>query len=52
MGALLGSGFILGDEATMAGDWVTANTGERVYGYLCDEGTGEFSDGSLGKHVR
>lgn len=52
VGALLGGGFILGDETTMAGTWTTANDGEKIYGYLCDEGTGEFSDGAEGKHLR
>lgn len=44
--------FILGDEALIAATWAAATTADREYGYLCDETTGQFSDGTPGKRLR
>lgn len=49
---LYATGFILGDEVTLASSWSVAPTADRRYGYLCDEVTGRFSDGTPGKRLR
>jgi hypothetical protein len=49
---ILSAGFILGDETLLAATWATAPADDRVYGYLCDETTGLFSDGAPGKTLR
>jgi len=36
---------ILGDEDSLAHLWADAGENERIYEYLADEATGEFSDG-------
>lgn len=46
---LLTAYFILGDENLLAANWATAGEPDRMFGYLCDEATGEFADGELGK---
>ncbi len=47
-----GGPFILGDEGTLAASWASASNADKVYGYLCDETTGVFSNGKPGKRVR
>jgi hypothetical protein len=44
--------FTLGDETALAATWGSAATADRLYGYLCDEVTGLFGDGSAGKRLR
>ena len=46
---LLQQYFIFGDENAMPDLWEDASEYFRYYGYLCDETTGEFSDGFRGK---
>jgi len=46
---LLQQYFIFGDEDDMPDLWEDASEFFRYYGYLCDEDTGEFSDGFRGK---
>ena len=41
--------FILGDENAIPAAWLDATEPSRMYGYLCDEITGLFSDGEPGK---
>jgi len=52
MSRLFSTVFILGDEGTLNPAWTTATLPERVYGYLADEVTGDFSNGDPGKRVR
>lgn len=55
MARLFEAVFILGDETVLQPTWtlaVGAFAGDRLYGYLCDEVTGLFSDGSPGKRLR
>jgi hypothetical protein len=49
---LYAGAFILGDETALAADWDDADDADRRYGYLCDEETGQFSNGNLGKRLR
>lgn len=44
--------FTLGDEGSLPAAWTSAVAGERSYGYLCDDTTGQFSDGAAGKRLR
>ena len=46
---LLQQYFIFGDEDVMPDLWTNAGDYYRLYGYLCDENTWEFSDGFPGK---
>lgn len=46
---LLQAYFIFGDEAELAALWVNATYENRMYGYMCDEDTDQFSDGEPGK---
>jgi len=46
---LLQQYFVFGDENEMPDLWENAGDYYRLYGYLCDEDTGEFSDGFRGK---
>lgn len=47
---LLGQYFVLGDEAILPANWSgTATAEQRIYGYLCNETTGRFADGTPGK---
>jgi hypothetical protein len=48
---LFAGGFVLGDD-TWAVSWPTATPQERLYGFLCNESTGTFSDGTEGKRLR
>lgn len=46
-------GFVLGDETALPFLWGAATTDQRnSYGWLCDETTGQFSNGSPGKRLR
>lgn len=45
------SRFIFGDETVIAATWGGATAADKRYGYLCDEATGQFGDGSIGKRV-
>lgn len=47
----IGRGCIMGDETLIANDWLTASAAERDYCYLCNSGTGQFSDGEPGKRL-
>jgi hypothetical protein len=49
---LFQTAFILGDETALPATWTSATSAEQIYGYLCDETTGLFSDGSPGKRLR
>lgn len=49
---LFTGGFVLGDETALAASWAAADAADRLYGYLCDETTGLFSDGADGKRLR
>jgi len=42
--------FILGDEDTLVNLWVES-AADHYYGYMCDEATGEFSNGDEGKSL-
>jgi len=46
---LLRQYFILGDENSLPAAWLDATESSRIYGYLCDEMDGLFSDGEPGK---
>ena len=46
-----GNACILGDEDILPATWTLASGAERNYCYLCDETTGEFSDGEPGKRM-
>lgn len=46
---LLRQYFVLGDEGEHPANWSAALDSDRMYGYLCDEATGLFSDGEPGK---
>lgn len=46
---LLRQYFVLGDETVQAADWASATEADRMYGYACDETTGQFADGEPGK---
>jgi len=46
---LLQQYFIFGDEDQMPDTWDLAGDTYRLYGYMCDENTDAFSDGSPGK---
>lgn len=48
---IFASAFILGDD-TWAVAWTAASTTQKQYGFLCDETTGLFSDGTPGKRLR
>lgn len=43
--------FIFGDDTVQAASFVGASAEDQRYGYLCDEATEEFSDGSPGKRL-
>jgi hypothetical protein len=49
---LYSGAFILGDETALAADWDDATEADKRYGYLCDETTGQFTNGNLGKRLR
>ena len=49
---LFAGAFILGDETALAATWGAATAANRTYGYLCDEATELFGDGSAGKRLR
>lgn len=40
---------IKGDELLQAVNWAIAGPGDRMFAYCCDEATGKFADGELGK---
>lgn len=40
---------IKGDENVLAANWNVAGEADRMFLYLCDETTGKFDDGELGK---
>lgn len=46
---ILGQFFIVGDENVIALLWADAEPLDKMYGYLCDEITGQFPDGEEGK---
>lgn len=46
---LLRQYFMLGDETVQAAAWASATEADRMYGYLCDETSGQFADGEPGK---
>jgi len=46
---LLSQYVVKGDENTAAATWPTAGPTDRMYAYGCDEATGKFTDGELGK---
>lgn len=46
-----GGPYILGDEGVLT-NWGAATLAQKVYGFLCDDTTGKFSDGKEGKHLR
>jgi hypothetical protein len=52
MQEIYATGLILGDETVIAASWGSASFSDKVYAYLCDEGTGQFSDGDRGKRLR
>ena len=41
----------LGDENALADTWLLASEDEQHYCYMCDEDTGEFSNGDVGKSM-
>lgn len=43
--------FIFGDD-TWGVTWTTASATQKQYGFLCDETTGQFSDGAPGDRLR
>ncbi len=45
-----GDEFVLGDEDMLADFWIDSGA-DHFYGYLCDETTGEFSNGDEGKSL-
>lgn len=49
---LFAGNFVLGDEGVLAADWGSATETDKTYGYLCDEVTEEFGDGTAGKRLR
>jgi len=49
LGWLLRQYFIFGSEAELAATWAAASDEARIYGYLCSEASGYFSDGEPGK---
>ena len=49
---LFTGGFLLGSEVVLPASWAAATTVQREYGFLCDETTGQFSDGAAGKRLR
>jgi hypothetical protein len=51
LGWLISQYFVVGDEATLATNWATADLEDRMYAYACDEATGRFADGEPGKIV-
>lgn len=46
---LLSQYSVKGDETVLAANWATAPPADRMYLYACDETTGLFADGELGK---
>lgn len=46
---LLSQYIIKGDETLLAANWAAAGPADRMYAYCCDETTGLFADGELGK---
>ena len=44
-------GFFLGDDTIQAPNWIAASANDRKFGYVCDEATGEFSNGDAGKRA-
>jgi hypothetical protein len=46
---LLTAYFVKGDENLLASNWATAGQADRMFAYKCDETTGKFDDGELGK---
>lgn len=46
---LLSAYFIKGDENLLAVNWNVAGAADRMFAYKCDETTGKFADGELGK---
>lgn len=43
--------FILGNRTALTDLWPNASEAMRIYGYLCDRGTGAFSTGDPGKRL-
>jgi len=43
--------FIAGDENVIALNWTDATVLDKIYGYACDEITGQFANGEEGKMV-
>ena len=46
---LLMAYFVKGDETLIATNWNVAGPADRMFAYKCDEATGKFDDGELGK---
>jgi hypothetical protein len=46
---LLTAYFVKGDETLIATNWNVAGQADRMFAYKCDEATGKFDDGELGK---
>jgi hypothetical protein len=46
-----GNEMILGNEDTLAPDWLSAPPEDQYYAYMADETTGKFSNGDEGKHM-
>lgn len=46
---LLTAYFVKGDEDVLASNWSSAGQADRMFAYKCDEATGKFDDGELGK---
>ncbi len=46
---ILSQFFIVGDENVIALNWTDASATDKLFGYLCNEVTGEFEDGEQGK---
>lgn len=44
--------FILGDETVLPAAFTAATPDQQLFGYLCSEVTGQFSDGTVGKRLR
>lgn len=52
MQTLFAGAFILGNESVLPSAWTSATTAQKQYGYLAEETTGLFSEGSKGKRLR
>lgn len=49
--SFFGKSCILGDSSVLPAAWTGASGAQRDYCYLCDSGTGQFSDGEPGKRL-